>query len=491
MEIRVRIAPSPTGSTHVGLVRSALFNQLFAESENGKFILRIEDTDLERSTKESEESIIKDLKWSGIRWDEGPDIGGEYAPYRQSERLDIYRKMANKLVEDGKAYYCFCSDEEIEERKKQQIKKGLSHHYDGKCRSIPKEDALKRIKSGENHVIRFKALEEDIIFKDLVRGELKFEQGVVGDFIIMRSNGIPTYNFAVVIDDIDMKISHVFRGEEHLSNTPKQIMLYKAFNKPIPEFGHLSILLGEDRQKLSKRNGSSTVALLRSEGILSEAMINYLFLLGWTSHSDQEIFKRNEMSSLFNCKNLVKNPQIFDIKKLRWINHKYIIDLPDESLVSRTLPFMDKSLLANNSKEFIKRVILSCRNDMEVLSDINKRAPFFFKEPEKYDETLLEFLPKIDILEKLFNEYIARLSKLEKFEKQEMHATLKALGKELQIKGKQLFIPMRLALTGQEEGPGVYDIIYAIGIDNTKIRFNKLILWLSKREITDEYKMNK
>jgi nondiscriminating glutamyl-tRNA synthetase len=388
--------------------------------------------------------------------------------------------MAQKLIEEGKAYYCFCTDEELEKRRQEALSRGESPHYDGKCRNISKNEALERIKNGEKAVIRFKVLEEDIEFKDIVRGELKFEYGVVGDFIIMRSNGMPTYNFAVVIDDMSMKVTHIFRGEEHLSNTPRQIMLYKAFNAPIPEFGHLSLLLGEDRQKLSKRNGSSSVSQLREEGILPKALINYLFLLGWTSHSDQEIFEREEMTKIFDSENLVKNPQVFDIKKLRWINHHYIKELSDEDLIKYTREYVDNKFLENAPSEFIDKVILACRNDLETLRDINKRAPFFFNENIQYDSSLLEFLPDINALKELFSRYVEILNNMETLEKQAMHKELKTLGKELGIKGKSLFIPMRLALTGQEEGPGVYDIIYAIGAERTKKRFDNLLSWIDK-----------
>ncbi|MDD2716379.1 MAG: glutamate--tRNA ligase [Candidatus Wallbacteria bacterium] len=483
-QFRVRIAPSPTGSTHVGLVRSALFNQLFSKKNQGKFILRIEDTDECRSTKESEETIIRDLKWAGIRWDEGPDIGGPHSPYRQSERTSLYQKMARQLVSSGHAYYCFCSETDLESKKEAAMASGENPQYDGTCRNILPAEAEKRVASGENATIRFRVPHKDYVLDDLVRGLVTFEEGMVGDFIILRSNSIPIYNFAVVVDDVLMEITHVFRGEEHLSNTPRQLMLYEAFGYPPPRFGHLSILLGADRQKLSKRHGAASVAEFKKIGILPQALTNFLFLLGWSPKSDEEFFSAEEMVERFNTENLIRNPQFFDVKKLFWLNHHYLSRLPADEYCRLALPFLlevhpDQK---DADPEFMKKVLLFTQSNVDKLSDTGAIANWFFNEDISYEEALLPELPDKDKISRLFSEYLAEIGKLPILEKNLMHETLKKVGKSLSLKGKELFLPFRLALTGKEEGPGVYDIIHCLGIGKTTRRLDRFLNFLGRRD---------
>lgn len=474
--VRVRIAPSPTGSTHVGLVRSALFNQLFSEKNNGKFILRIEDTDLERSTKESERAIISDLKWAGIKWDEGPDCGGPFAPYRQSERLEKYKKLAFDLVKNGKAYYCFCSDEVLEEKRKKALAEGKNPHYDGTCRNIDLEEAKKRINNGEKPVIRFKVPYRDYKIDDLVRGEVIFDKNMVGDFIILRSNEMPTYNFAVVVDDIDMQITHVFRGEEHLSNTPRQLMLYEAFNKKAPEFGHLSILLGKDRQKLSKRHGATSVLELRKMGILPQSLLNYLLLLGWSPGSNEEFFTYEEMVKRFDVKGLIKHPQMFDMQKLLWLNHEYIQKFNDNEIFEYCYPYF-KEKKYSNDREFLRRLAIFCKEAIFSYEDIDKRAYYVVNDEFEYDTSLLKSLD-IEKTYDLIIKYKQEINKLKFTDKLILHNTLKKVGKELKLKGKALFLPLRLALTGKEEGPGIYDLIIALGVINTSKRLERFLEYI-------------
>ena len=306
-EVRVRFAPSPTGPFHIGGARSALFNYLVAKHTNGKFVVRIEDTDRKRSTSESEENIKEALKWLGITWDEGIDVGGADGPYRQTERLDIYQKYTDKLLAEGKAYYCFCTPEELEAEKNAQLAKGETPVYSGKCADLPKETVEQYLKEGRPHVIRIKTPKNETIeLDDLVRGHVSFDSNNVGDFVIVKSDGIPVYNYCVVLDDALMHITHVIRAEEHLSNTPRQLVIYKALGFEAPQFAHVSLILGADKKKMSKRHGATSVQQYRDMGYLPDALVNFLALLGWTPDSDQEIFSRDELNEQFSLSRVAK-----------------------------------------------------------------------------------------------------------------------------------------------------------------------------------------
>jgi nondiscriminating glutamyl-tRNA synthetase len=343
-EIRVRFAPSPTGPLHIGGARSALFNFLLAKKLGGKFILRIEDTDRERSSRESEVNIYESLKWLGMNWDEGPDVGGAYGPYRQMERLDIYQEYTQKLLAEGKAYYCYCSEEELEKERQEALAQGGSPQYSGKCRLLSAEGREKYEAEGRKPVVRFRVPEDkEIVINDLVRGEVAFQSEEVGDFIIVKSDGIPTYNYAVVIDDALMKISHVIRAEEHLSNTPRQILLYEALGFEIPQFAHISLILGKDRSKMSKRHGATSVVQYKEEGYLPEAVVNFLALLGWAPEGEAEIFSLEELIKEFSLERVAKNPAVFDMEKLRWINGIYLRECSLDKLTELALPYLIKA----------------------------------------------------------------------------------------------------------------------------------------------------
>src|SRR5438067_11530275 len=332
-QVRVRFAPSPTGSLHVGNVRTALFNWLFARQQGGKFILRIEDTDVERSEARYEDQLLGDLHWLGLDWDEGPDIGGPHAPYRQSDRLGIYREYAERLLSDGKAYLCFCTAEELERERQLAMSESRTAIYSGKCLKLDKEEAQRRRAASDPCAIRLKIPEHPIKFHDMVRGEVEFSNEAISDPIIVRSSGMPVYNYVVVIDDIEMKITHVIRGDDHLSNTPKQVALYEALSAPVPEFAHLSTILGSDRERLSKRHGATSVANFREMGILPEALMNYLALLGWApSGGDREIFSKDELIKEFSLERVNAAPAVFDFTKLYWINRHYIKQSPPERI---------------------------------------------------------------------------------------------------------------------------------------------------------------
>ena len=323
-QIRVRFAPSPTGYLHIGNVRTALFNYLFAKKHNGSFILRIEDTDFDRVKKEYEDSILENLKWLGLNWNEGPDCGGSYAPYRQSERINTYKEYADKLLNEGRAYKCFCSGEELERKRRESLSKGLPPRYDGKCFRLSREEIASYEQKGIKPSTRFKVKDGMIEFEDIIRGKISFKGSDIGDFVILRSDGIASYNFAAAIDDALMEITHVIRGEDHLSNTPRQILLNQAIGFDIPKFAHLSMILGPDKSRLSKRHGAESVTELKEEGYLSEAVINYLSLLGWSSEDGREIMPLTDIIKNFSLERVSKSPAVFDIKKLKWINSHYI-----------------------------------------------------------------------------------------------------------------------------------------------------------------------
>ena len=383
-EVRVRFAPSPTGPFHIGGARSALFNYLVAKHNHGKFVVRIEDTDRKRSTSESEENIKEALKWLGITWDEGIDVGGPDGPYRQTERLGIYQKYTEKLLAEGKAYYCFCTPEELEAEKQAQMAKGETPVYSGKCADLPKETVEQYLKEGRPHVIRIKTPKNETIeLDDLVRGHVSFDSNNVGDFVIVKSDGIPVYNYCVVLDDALMHITHVIRAEEHLSNTPRQLVIYKALGFEAPKFAHVSLILGADKKKMSKRHGATSVQQYRDMGYLPDALVNFLALLGWTPDGDQEIFSRDELIEQFTLDRVAKNPAVFDIEKLNWINFHYMKQLDEDQLYAVCLPHLQKAGYASETPDeteaaWLKSVCAAMREHVQYGAQIVDAAKVFF-----------------------------------------------------------------------------------------------------------------
>lgn len=355
-KVKVRFAPSPTGPFHIGGARSALFNWLYAHHMNGTFLVRIEDTDLKRSTKESEENIKDSLKWLGLNWDEGIDVGGDNGPYRQTERLDIYNAEVKKLIDEGKAYYCYCTEEELEESRKEQIAAGKTPVYDGHCEHLTQEQIDQYKAEGRKPVVRLKVRKDGVFaFDDMVRGHVEFQASGIGDFIIVKSDGIPVYNFAVVIDDAKMGITHVIRAEEHLSNTPRQLAIYEALGYEVPKFGHISLILGADHKKMSKRHGATSVTEYRNMGYLPQAMFNYLALLGWAPQGEQEIFSVDELVKQFSMNRVSSNDAVFDIEKLNWINFQYMKQLTPDQLLELTLPLLKRQDTCRNLSMLIRK----------------------------------------------------------------------------------------------------------------------------------------
>lgn len=478
MTVRVRFAPSPTGYLHIGGARTAMYNFLFARAMGGKYILRIEDTDTDRSKREYEESQIGDLKWLGLTHDEGPDVGGEFGPYRQSERGHIYKSWTNKLIEEGKAFHCFCTEEELAAKKeKAEADKGIQH-YDGTCRHLNKADVEAKHAAGKESVVRFKAPLKDYSFVDKVRGKVTFPEGMIGDFVIMRANGIPVYNFAVVVDDASMKITHVVRAEEHLPNTLRQLMLYEAFGVTPPEFAHASLLIGEDRQKLSKRHGATSVNMYRDMNYLPKAMLNYLLLLGWSHPEELDVFDVFELGKLFNLDRFIKAPAIYDITKLNYINGQHLRKLPLETIVNeveKTLPA--EHLFHKQSMEWKLNCVNIFKEKMDFFKDLAPLVTILFEtiisdEKDYLEAKSWETTPKI-------REYIkGELQSIKASGKtfvsaDELNRWSEHIKGELKIKGKPLFMGMRAVLTHQAHGTDLKFIIPLTPIDVLLERINQ------------------
>jgi glutamyl-tRNA synthetase len=478
MTVRVRFAPSPTGNLHIGGARTALYNYIFAKAVGGKYILRIEDTDKERSTKEFEESQISDMKWLGLNHDEGPGVGGEFAPYHQSERMDTYQKYADDLLKEGKAFYDFCSDTELEEMARKNKEEGTPP-YTGKWKDSSNwDEAKEKVASGEPAPMRFLVPDTDISFTDYVRGEIKFPVGMVGDFVIMRSNGMPTYNFSNVIDDHLHKISHVIRGEDHVNNTLRQVMVYNACGFDVPEFAHVSLLIGEDRQKLSKRHGATSVKQYREDGYLPEALSNYLCLLGWSHPEEKDVFTIDEIAKkdIFTLTRFSKSHAVYDVEKLKYINAQHIKKMEAEELLKRASEFITSdSQFHTQSSEWKASFLGLYQEKIQLFPELNESLKDITSESVEMTDDLKDILswettPGI-------KEHI--LSELDKVDGEFVSADaftewMNYCKKELKIKGKPLFMGFRGVLTGQNYGPDLKVLIPLTPVSVLKKRIASL-----------------
>jgi glutamyl-tRNA synthetase/nondiscriminating glutamyl-tRNA synthetase len=466
-KIRDRFAPSPTGQIHVGNARTALFNWLFVRRQRGIFVLRIEDTDLERSEARYETQLLNDLKWLGLDWDEGPDIGGPYGPYRQTDRMDIYRTTALRLVQEQKAYYCFCTAEELERERQQAVAEHKPQIYSGKCRKLEPDEALRRLAAGEAAAIRLKIPEHPIKFHDLVHGPVEFSSEVVSDLIIVRSSGVPVYNYVVVIDDAEMKITHVIRGDDHLSNTPKQVALYEALGLPVPEFAHLSTILGPDRERLSKRHGATSIANFRDMGVLPEALMNYLALLGWApSGGTRETFTPQELVKEFSLERVTPSPAIFDMEKLYWLNRHYIKQSQPQYIHDLARPFFEKAglLPANldaHIENWLNSVIDLLVPYVDRLDQLPKRADLVFRysaaAARSADDNTEVFASDKTrpVIQAFANQaHIESPLTAERFK-----TIMDEVKAETGAKGKDLFHPVRMVLVGSHSGPAFDKLI--------------------------------
>ena len=481
----LRFAPSPTGGLHIGTARTALFNWLAARSMKARLILRIEDTDIKRSVKSYEKAIIEDLKWLGLDWDEF---------YRQSERLTNYKKYAEQLLKDGKAYPCFCSRERLEQLKSKKYEEGRISKYDNHCRSLSENEISSNINEGKEYALRFKVPDCEIRFNDIIRGEIKFSSKVIEDFVILKSDGTPTYNFAVVVDDCDMSITHVLRGEDHITNTAKQIMLFKSLGFDIPKFGNLSMILGKDGAKLSKRHRSQTITEFRQEGYINDAVGNYLALLSWAPKDGKEIFNIKDILKIFKIPDISKSPAIFDIDKLNWINGIHIRQKSDESLYKLVLPFVlaKKILLETEAKDRIKKEkLLRCvdafKNNLKILAEFPEYIEdYFVKNIENFSVEAMQML-KIDSSRIVLNTMLEKLSYLESIKSfddiigfnlhycKNLITEIGEILKKENINGKLLYMPIRSALTGQTHGPELPKVMAILGAKNCILRLRKAL----------------
>lgn len=481
-KVRVRFAPAPTGYLHLGSARTALFNFLFAKGKKGTFILRIEDTDKERSREEYEEDILEGLRWLNLSWDEGPDKGGEFGPYRQSEREDIYKKHTKILLDKEIAYPCYCTEEELSQRRREDLKQKKAPKYDGRCRSLSKEERENFEREGRKPALRFKVSSQILEVLDLIRGRVTFDTSLIGDFIITRQDETPSFIFANVLDDALMKVTHVLRGDDHLSNTPRQILLYQTLGLPLPEFAHIPLILAPDRSKLSKRHGAVSVNEYKRKGYLPEALANYLALLGWSpERSTQEFFSLKELIGQFSLRRVSKSGAIFDFKKLDWMNGCYIrkssldritkLSLPYLSVWPGSRPYLEKEEIKVDS--WLKRVVEVTRDSVEVLSQIPQQAEVFFKDEVVYEESLKDEL-KEEKNKLVIKTLKRKLNQLKSFEEETIYLTLKEVCQDLDLKTKEVFMPTRIALTGKTKGPELPKIISLLGKEKTIARLKKV-----------------
>ena len=482
-EVRVRFAPSPTGYLHIGGARTALFNWLFARKHNGKLVLRIEDTDTERLKADSVSQILVSLKWLGLNWDEGPEVGGPNGPYFQSQRLEIYKKYVDQLLKEGKAYYCFCTPAELEAQREKQRQAKQPFRYARTCRDLSKEEVEKRLAAGEPHSIRIKIpVDGTMTVHDLIHGDVEFDLTQFDDFVIVKSNGIPTYNFAVVIDDYLMQITHVLRAEEHLSNTPKQILIYEALGFKVPKFGHMPMILAPDRSKLSKRHGATSVEEFRSQGYLAPAIVNYLTLLGWAPDAEQEIIDLPTTVQEFELEKMSKKAAIYDTKKLTWLNGHYLNSMPLTEIVKEAEPFFVESGLVTAAwikehKEFFNHLIDVVRVRVKTLQEVVDASTYFFKDFTEYDAkgVAKQFKDGAAELLQYCREQLAELPDFTLASTEKCYNDIAAakglgLGKVIQ--------PSRLALTGRTVSPGMFDVMTLLGREKTLARLDAAIKFI-------------
>ena len=476
-KVRVRYAPSPTGNLHIGNARTALFNYLFAKHYGGDFVLRIEDTDFKRNKEEGERSQLKYMAWLGLDYDEGIGKEKEFGPYRQSERIEIYQKYAEQLLAEDKAYKCYMTAEELEAEREEQVANGLPPRYSGKHAHLTKEEQDQFEKEGRKPSIRIRVPQDRTYsFNDMVKGELSFEGKDFGDFVIVKNDGVATYNFAVAIDDHLMEISHVLRGDDHVSNTPKQLVVYEALGFKPPIFGHMTLIVNENKKKLSKRDETIIQFIEQYDdlGYLPEALFNFITLLGWSPEGEQEIFTREEFIKIFDEKRLSKSPAFFDNNKLTWINNQYIKAQPLERIVNLALPFFVKEGVAtqeevDNNRAWFEKLISLYQPQMSYGAEIVELTKQFFVEEIKFDEEELEIL-KQDTTVAVFEDFLEKLEVAGDFTSENIKTLIKTIQKDTGVKGKNLFMPIRIASTGSMHGPELNTSLELLGRDRVVAR---------------------
>ncbi|MGM0214153.1 glutamate--tRNA ligase [Enterococcus sp. AZ109] len=483
-KIRVRYAPSPTGHLHIGNARTALFNYLFARHNDGEFIIRIEDTDQKRNIADGEKSQLENLAWLGIDWDESPENPGEYGPYRQSERKEIYQPLIDQLLASNWAYKCYCTQEELEAERDAQRARGEMPHYGGKCASLSPEQQAEKEAQGLEPVIRFRVPRNtSYSFNDMVKGEITFESdNVGGDFVIQKRDGMPTYNFAVAVDDHMMKITHVLRGDDHIANTPKQLMVYDAFGWAHPTFGHMTLIINsETGKKLSKRDESilQFIEQYRELGYLPEAMFNFIALLGWSPVGEDEIFSQEELVKMFDTKRLSKSPAAFDQKKLEWVNNNYIKTMDLDALTELCLPYLIKAGKVEENpsadhKSWVKRVVGLYQPQMSYAAEIVEVSQLFFEEHPVLDEAAQEVLAQ-ESVPMVLSAFKEQLEDMETVDAAGVLSAIKAVQKETGIKGKNLWMPIRVAVSGVTHGPELPETVELLGKEKALAHLNQVM----------------
>lgn len=453
--------------------------------------MRIEDTDIARSQINSEQYLLEDLQWLGIDWDEGPDVGGPHGSYRQSERLEIYLHYARRLIEEGKAYYCYCTDEELVLRRKEMLSQGKVPHYDGRCRDLTSAEREKLEMEGRRPTVRFLVPHQQILLKDLIRGEVVFPPGVVGDFVILRSDKRPVYNFAVVVDDVLMEMTHIIRAEEHLPNTVRQIMLWEALDFPLPQFAHLSLLLGKERSKLSKREGAVSIREYRQLGYLPEALFNFLALLGWSS--EKEIFSREELIAEFSLERVGRSPAVFDRDKLNWVNRQYLRLADSERITQLAIPYLIKGGYLEEKQvpeEYarLRAIVKAVQKNLDYLEQVTEEAQIFFQEVTFPLSAEMDAILKKEVSPIVMQYLLMKLEKVEEFSEEKLVEILKVGQKETGIRGQEFYFPFRVALTGRIHGPELPQVMIGLGKERCRQRLRKVLDYMHGEEIAQGQK---
>ncbi|WP_226660076.1 glutamate--tRNA ligase [Pseudalkalibacillus hwajinpoensis] len=481
-EVRVRYAPSPTGYLHIGNARTALFNYLFARNQGGKFIIRIEDTDQSRNVEGGVENQLDYLKWLGMDWDESIDKEGEYGPYTQMERLDIYTKHTKELLEKELAYKCYCTEDELEAEREAQRARGEMPRYSGKCRHLTQDQREKLEAEGREPSIRFAVpRDKEYAFDDIVKDRVSFESNGIGDFVIVKKNGIPTYNYAVALDDYHMKISHVLRGDDHISNTPKQLMIYEAFGFEPPKFGHMTLIVNDQKKKLSKRDKSIVqyIEQYHDLGFLPEALFNFVTLLGWSPKGEEELFTKEQLIEIFDPERLSTSPAVFDSQKLYWMNNQYIKQSSLDRVVELALPHLVEAgrfplEMTAEQKEWAKELIALYQEQLHYGREIVELTELFFKQEIQYNEEAMTVLNEEQIPE-VMQGFLDQLKDVEEFEPAAIKSAIKATQKATGHKGKKLFMPIRVATTGETHGPELPQAIALLGRETVNTRLNQVL----------------
>ena len=478
MAVRVRFAPSPTGYLHVGGARTALFNWLFARRLGGVFILRIEDTDVERSSAGMVTGILDSMTWLGLDWDEGPNVGGPHAPYYQTGRLPLYKEAAQRLVDQERAYYCFCRPEDLKARRDAAEQAGTSWTYDRACRAISSAEIRDRLDAGDPKAIRFLVPAGRTFFDDQVHGRIDFDNATIEDFVVLRSDGYPTYHLSVVVDDVEMAITHVVRGDDHISNTPKQVLLYHAMRAPVPAFAHVPLILGPDKKRLSKRHGATSVGEYEKQGYLPEAMVNFLALLGWSPGSDEEVFTRDELVHRFTLEGISGGNAVFNPEKLDWFNQQHILRMPAAEILTRIAPDLAAAGLtdaaATDPGRTVRAVDLVKPRARKLTDVISLVRPFLAERIDRDETAVAKHLSAPDLGSHLAA-WCARLSSLEPFAAAPLEVELRRVAEERGIKAGILIHATRVAVTGQSVSPGIFEVLEVMGRDRVLERLNEVV----------------